>query len=336
MTETEKTPKLPVLRSGGAVAAFIPDTMEDIWRIANMAAVGGMAPKSLIEGKDANGAVSACAIAIMAGAELGLTPLMSLRSYAVVNGRPSLWGDGLIAVVRKSGIAEFINSGADAKAGWCESKRKDTGETMRREFTIEQAKKAELLSKKGPWQQYPDLMMERRAIALCLTRLYADILGGVSNGEDAIDDGPLPGEPKDITPPRERPTPPPPPTDDEDEPTPTGGTAAPEEPSQETVDPETVEITEAASEAPDEPTTEVSEDGEKFLTALEGALKAADTDEDVDRIFEERDPQTTLADEPEDAMTRAFALKAGRKSEIKRELEDQGQGSMFPGDRPFK
>lgn len=105
------------------------------------------------------------------------------------------------------------------------------------------------------------------------------------------------------------------------------------------VDQTTGEVSEPASEAP----IEVSEDGEKFLTALEGALKAADTDEDVDRIFEERDPQTTLADEPEEAMTRAFALKAGRKSKIKRELEAAGQGNLldeppakkvkpFPGD----
>lgn len=180
------------LRGGGSVMAIIPQDIDQVWRMAGMAVAGKMAPKSLVEGKEFADAQAACAIAIMAGAELGLTPLMALRSYAVVNGRPSLWGDGLKAVVRQSGKCEFIRTGADQTKGWCEAKRSDTGEEKRVEFTIEQAKLAKLTTKTGPWTSgYADVMMERRATNRCLNDLFADVLGGIVDQQEALDDGEL-------------------------------------------------------------------------------------------------------------------------------------------------
>lgn len=185
--------QLPVTapRQNTAVTPILPASIDEIWRIARMAVMGKMAPKSLVEGKEPDDATSACAVAIMAGAELGLTPLMALRSYAVVNGRPSLWGDGLKAVVRQSGRCEYIKSGGDLQKGWCEAKRSDTGEVMRREFTWQQAQKAKLDKKTGPWQDYPDMMMERRATSRCLNDLFADVLGGIVSSDEAQDSAPF-------------------------------------------------------------------------------------------------------------------------------------------------
>lgn len=179
-------------RQNNGVMAILPTSIDETWRLARMAVIGKMAPKSLVEGKDADEATSACAIAIMAGAELGLTPLMALRSYAVVNGRQSLWGDGLKAVVRQSGRCEFIRTGSDQTMGWCEAKRSDTGETKRVEFTFEQAKLAKLTTKTGPWTSgYADIMMERRATNRCLNDLFADVLGGIVDAQEAQEDGPI-------------------------------------------------------------------------------------------------------------------------------------------------
>jgi hypothetical protein len=198
------------LKGGGGVLAIIPQDLDQTWRMARMAVIGKMAPKSLVEGKDEESATAACAIAIMAGAELGLTPLMALRSYAVVNGRPSLWGDGLKAVVRQSGKCEYIRTGSDQKMGWCEAKRNDTGETKRVEFTMEQAKLAKLNVKTGPWTSgYADVMMERRATNRCLNDLFADVLGGIVDAQEAQDDGPI-YEHIDPQPTRSSPPPPPP------------------------------------------------------------------------------------------------------------------------------
>jgi hypothetical protein len=247
---------------------------------------------------------------------------MSLRSYAVVNGRPTLWGDGLIAVVRKSGIAKHVTSGSDEAKGWCESERTDTGETMRREFTIAQAKRAGLTNKKGPWQEYPDVMMERRAISLCLTRLYADVLGGLVSQDEAFDDGPLP--PQDITPPRpQRPAElPEPPAeaetasqDGEGEATQAAETSAEQDsPAEET----------AAGEAP----VSVVED---FLLSLEDRLGKALTEEVVEAAFENFNVQGNLSGD-DDALTRAFTIKSDRIKAIRRQAAiDAGQTDLLGG-----
>lgn len=207
MSDSTAVVKAP-LRGGSAVTAIIPTDLDQVWRLAQMAAVGKMAPKSLVDGKNKDEAIAACAIAILAGAELGLTPLMALRSYAVVNGRPSLWGDGIKAVVRQSGRCEYIRTGSDQTLGWCEAKRSDTGETKRVEFTFEQAKLAGLDKKSGPWSQgYRDVMMERRATNRCLNDLFADVLGGIVDADEAMEDGPIVDAPQ---PTRSQPPAPPP------------------------------------------------------------------------------------------------------------------------------
>lgn len=45
-----------------------------------------------------------CFVAIMAGAELGLPPFQALQSFAIINSRPTMYGDALVAVVRTNGF----------------------------------------------------------------------------------------------------------------------------------------------------------------------------------------------------------------------------------------
>ena len=48
-------------------------------------------------------------IAIMHGLEVGLSPLSALQRIAVINGRPTIWGDGALALVKASGLCEATN-----------------------------------------------------------------------------------------------------------------------------------------------------------------------------------------------------------------------------------
>lgn len=185
MTETPK-PTLPqVMAVGGAVTAVVPQSVEEIFRIAKGVVQSGLAPFALTGKIDtADGlsrGTSAVAIVIMAGAELGLPPMVSLRSFTAINGRPALYGDGLINVVRRSGRAKaltvnytrgkdfrlFVRAGmipepeseeeaAELKAdflswpiddrtgGFCDATRNDSGETKVVIFTVSQAKRADL------------------------------------------------------------------------------------------------------------------------------------------------------------------------------------------------
>lgn len=200
-------PKLPV-GMGGTVMAVVPRSIEEIWRVSKMVVVGGLAPQSLVgfgdKAKSGDDAVSAVSIAIMFGAELGLPPMAALRSMAVINGRPALYGDGLVSVIRRSGKAAYIRMGYDekAKAGFCEAKRMDTGEELRVEFSEADARQAGLWSDQpkvrrngrngpyetdndSPWYRHPKRMMQWRATGFCLRNLFADVLAGVLTDDEA-------------------------------------------------------------------------------------------------------------------------------------------------------
>jgi hypothetical protein len=106
-------PALPqIMPTGGQVVAVVPQSVEEIFRVSKGVVQSGLAPYALtgkIDSPDAmSKAVSAVAIVIMAGAELGLPPMVSLRSFTAINGRPALYGDGLINVVRRSGRAKKL------------------------------------------------------------------------------------------------------------------------------------------------------------------------------------------------------------------------------------
>ena len=131
-------------------------------------------------------------IAVQMGAELGVSPLQALSGIAVINGRASIWGDLALAVVQKSGLLEeykemtFEEIRTAGKAVFW-AKRKGMAEPIVREFSIADAKKARLWDKAGPWQQYPERMMQMRARGFGLRDGFADALKGVAIREEVED-----------------------------------------------------------------------------------------------------------------------------------------------------
>lgn len=214
------------------IGAVIPTSIEEMWRVSKMVVLAGIAPAALVKEKDENAATSAVCVAIMSGAELGLPPMVALRSFTVINGKPALYGDGLINVIRRSGKAEYITTGYDAErgVGWCEAKRRDTGEEKRVEFSLKDALRAGLYvdsptirrkSRDGgfyeaqndaPWYRYPQRMAPWRAAGYCLRDLFADVLGGMPSEDEVIE---ITAKPvpvlEDVPEPAERLAPPPPP-----------------------------------------------------------------------------------------------------------------------------
>lgn len=134
------------------------------------------------------------AAAIMLGAEVGLPPIQALRSIAVINGRPSLWGDAALAVVMAHPDFEDIKEtlSGDGKLATCTIKRKGR-EPCTRTFSIEEARRAKLLGKKGPWQEYQNRMMQMRARGFCMRDCFPDALSGIVLREEAVDMPPLEG-----------------------------------------------------------------------------------------------------------------------------------------------
>src|SRR5581483_6605716 len=91
----------PNLVAGARPMAIVPQTMDEAYRLAKAICMAGMAPKGLDTPERAM-------VAIMHGMEVGLTPMAALQRIAVVNGRPTIWGDGAMGLVRGSGLCEWV------------------------------------------------------------------------------------------------------------------------------------------------------------------------------------------------------------------------------------
>lgn len=124
--------------------------------------------------------------AMLQGLELGLSPLQALQGIAIINGRATLWGDALLAVVQGSGLLEEFTETVDSKGATCTVKRRGMPPASR-SFTIEQAKNAKLWGKAGPWQQYPERMLQMRARSWALRDNFADVLRGIRTAEEERD-----------------------------------------------------------------------------------------------------------------------------------------------------
>jgi hypothetical protein len=136
--------------------------------------------------KDFKGRPGNCLIAIQWGAELGLKPLQAMQNLAIINGRPSLWGDAVIALARSSPLCEFILESDDGHTATCRVKRRGEPEQSRT-FSMDDAKTAGLQGKAGPWTQYPKRMRQMRARAFALRDVFPDVLRGLPVAEEMMD-----------------------------------------------------------------------------------------------------------------------------------------------------
>ncbi|MCB1048850.1 MAG: hypothetical protein KDC10_16785, partial [Calditrichaeota bacterium] len=84
------------------VGTLAPRTLEEAMKFAGMLAESEIIPKDFIH-KPGN-----VLVAIQWGMELGLQPMQAMQNIAVINGRPALWGDAVIAIVRASPLCEYI------------------------------------------------------------------------------------------------------------------------------------------------------------------------------------------------------------------------------------
>jgi hypothetical protein len=146
----------------------------------------GMMSKASIVPKDYQNNPGNILVAIQWGMEIGLQPLQSMQSIAVINGRPSIWGDAMLALVRSSGLLEAINEDVTESKAVCTIKRRGEQEVVR-EFSMQDAKQAGLTGKQGPWAQYPKRMLQMRARAFALRDVFPDVLRGVHVAEEAQD-----------------------------------------------------------------------------------------------------------------------------------------------------
>lgn len=183
------------MSNGTSVATFGPrgiqlQSMSEAKALAETIVASGLAPK----GMDKPATVL---VALQMGAELGLAPMASLQNIAVINGRPSIWGDAMLAICQQSTLFDFdafeerLDGEGDKRTATCTVRRLPNGKPATRTFSVGDAKRAKLWGKSGPWSDYPDRMLQMRARTFALRDTFADVLRGFTTIEEARDMTPI-------------------------------------------------------------------------------------------------------------------------------------------------
>lgn len=174
---------------------IIPRTIGEVQTLAEMLKGSTLLPKAL------SGNVANIAMQVMAGQELGLSPMTSIRTIHVIEGKPVLSADGMVAVVLGSGKAKYFKRTASSDTSVTyETLRVDHDEPQKCTWTIEDAKRA-ALDKKDNWRGYPRAMLASRAKAELARDVYPDVLAGCYSEDEAKDSDDF----RSASPPRERP-----------------------------------------------------------------------------------------------------------------------------------
>lgn len=162
-------------------------SMDEAWRFAVAVGRSGLAPRQF-------DTTEKIVVAIQHGAEVGLSPIQSLQSICVINGRPSLYGDALPALAWGSGVLEElheeIEGTGDSRVAVCTTRRKGQERPCVTRFSVADAKQAKLWGKAGPWKDYPQRMLQMRARSWNFRDNLADVLKGLHVAEEVADFAP--------------------------------------------------------------------------------------------------------------------------------------------------
>ena len=178
---------------------FLPTTFSEAKTFAGELAASNLVPKAYA-GKPLD-----ILVAIQWGNEIGLAPMQALQNISVINGKPSVYGDAAMALVQAhpacEGVEEFFEGeGTPNPVAVCIAHRRGR-KPVTAKFSVDDAVRAGLWKKQGPWTQYPKRMLQMRARGFALRDAFPDALKGLITTEEA-DDYPQEAkqEAKDITP----------------------------------------------------------------------------------------------------------------------------------------
>lgn len=179
-------PEAPTAGLVGVRGVEINDIATLMW-MAEHVIKSGLAPKDCQT-------VSAAVIRAQMGMELGLSFMYSIQNIASINGRPSLWGNAIPALVKASPACEVFTGhyiGTDDGKfpddfGYEAIAKRHGQPEYRIKFTVGDAKRAGLWGK-NTWAQYPKDMLRHKAVARAANAEFPDVLGGLSVVEDIRD-----------------------------------------------------------------------------------------------------------------------------------------------------
>lgn len=182
---------------------FNYDSLDEALKVAAIVAKSDFCPKCF------KGKPSDVLLALEYGKELKIAPLQALQNIAVINGKPSIYGDLALAIVKCHHLFEWceetlVGEGDNRKAIF-KIKRKGEPEVIST-FSVEDAIAAGLwdtrefiqkyddktnkfvaIKNPAPWYRYPNRMLKFRARGFGLRDSFPDALKGLITDEEARD-----------------------------------------------------------------------------------------------------------------------------------------------------
>ena len=171
----------------GLSTKFEPNSFQELILFSDRLARTNFVPKNY------RGKPNDILCAIQMGAELGLSPMLSLQNIAVINDRPSIYGDAMLAICKASPLCESIEEYLDGDQSQintltaiCKVRRRGFKNEITGSFSWKDAEKAGL-TKRGVWLSYPKRMLQMRARGFALRDAFPDLLNGLITREEAND-----------------------------------------------------------------------------------------------------------------------------------------------------
>lgn len=126
--------------------------------------------------------------AMLAGAEVGLNPMASLRAFDVIQGTAAPRALTLRAIVQSHGHEMVV---AESTHERCVVRGRRKGETdwQESEWDLDRAKRLKLTGKEN-WQNQPKAMLLARATAECARLVAADAILGIPYAAEELRDDP--------------------------------------------------------------------------------------------------------------------------------------------------
>ena len=159
------------------VAAFEPASIDEAISVAKLLVSSRLLPRSITTPE-------AAFAVIVTGRELGLSAMQSLRAVHIVEGKPTLSADLMVALVKRSEACLFFRLvESSATVALYETHRRGEPSPTRLAFTLEEAKAAGVTGKDN-WRKYPAAMLRARAAAALARAVYPDLVLGVYDPDE--------------------------------------------------------------------------------------------------------------------------------------------------------
>lgn len=157
---------------------LMPQTLSEKLKMAEWFSKSGLMPAGLKS-------PAQILVALQMGHELGIPPMRAVQGISVINGKPTLQADLMLAVALRTGEVEYFDAN-DITEDHAIVKIKRRGfPTYVSKFTWEDAKRAKLTSRDN-WQNYPKRMLKARALAFAVRDTFPDVLAGVYTPDEMI------------------------------------------------------------------------------------------------------------------------------------------------------